>query len=196
MLTSSRRSFAADGRPRIEDYLERSPELRPELVRELLNTEIELRRKAGEDPNVDDYEKRFPEDLDIVLAELGEELPKTLDRESPDEQSLEEEPQPERIGRYEIRRRLGRGGFGIVYLAHDPQLNRPVAIKIPRRKRFKSAEQVAAFINEARTAANLKHASLVAVHDVQEEDGPALYRPRVHRGREPGAAGSGAATIL
>ena len=38
---------------------------------------------------------------------------------------------PEKIGRFEIRRRLGKGGFGVVYLAHDPGLDRLVAIKVP-----------------------------------------------------------------
>lgn len=81
------------------------------------------------------------------------------------------QPTPKKLGRYAIRRQLGRGGFGVVYLAHDTQLGRPVALKVPRRDRFRSAEQVASFIQEAQMAAKLDHPGLVAVYDVQEEAG-------------------------
>jgi serine/threonine protein kinase/formylglycine-generating enzyme required for sulfatase activity len=77
----------------------------------------------------------------------------------------------ERIGRYELLRVLGQGSFGIVYLAHDPQLDRKVALKVPKRNRFKTREQMQAVLDEARTAAKLKHPSLVSVHDVQEHEG-------------------------
>ena len=42
--------------------------------------------------------------------------------------------QQERIGRYRIEKVLGQGGFGLVYLAHDEQLHRPVAMKVPHAK--------------------------------------------------------------
>jgi len=83
---------------------------------------------------------------------------------------LDDDTPPQRIGRYEIQRELGRGGFGVVYLAHDPVVNRPVALKVPRRDRFKASEDVDRFIAEARSAGKLKHPSLVAVHDVQQHD--------------------------
>ncbi len=78
---------------------------------------------------------------------------------------------PQKLGRYVIQRLLGEGGFGVVYLAHDPQLYRVAALKIPMRERFTTVEQVASFIQEARTAAKLRHPGTVAVYDVQEEEG-------------------------
>ena len=42
------------------------------------------------------------------------------------------EPIPQRIGRYRVEKILGKGGFGLVYLAHDDQLQRPVALKLLR----------------------------------------------------------------
>ena len=73
------------------------------------------------------------------------------------------------IGRYKILRELGEGGFGRVFLAQDTQLQRKVAIKVPGQKRLTSARSIEAFLQEARTAAQLKHPGLVVVHDVQQD---------------------------
>lgn len=73
---------------------------------------------------------------------------------------------PERIGRYRIERVLGKGGFGLVYLAQDNQLSRPVAIKVPHRKLVDRPEDAGAYLTEARTVANLDHPHIVPVFDV------------------------------
>ncbi len=75
-----------------------------------------------------------------------------------------------RLGRYRIRSILGQGGFGAVYLAHDDELDREVAIKVPAKNRFESPEAVDAFIDEARKLAKLKHHGIVAVYDVGRGD--------------------------
>lgn len=75
-------------------------------------------------------------------------------------------PQPDRIGRYQIEKLLGKGGFGLVYLAYDDQLQRPVAIKVPHRHRVAMPEDAEAYLTEARTVANLDHPNIVPVHDV------------------------------
>jgi serine/threonine protein kinase len=79
---------------------------------------------------------------------------------------------PATIGRYRIIRRLGQGGFGTVYLAHDDELDRPVAIKVPNPERIEHPEDVEAYLNEARILARLDHPSIVPVYDVgRTEDG-------------------------
>ena len=73
---------------------------------------------------------------------------------------------PQRIGRYRIEKVLGEGGFGLVYLAQDEQLNRPVAVKVPHTKLISKSEDAEAYLSEARTVANLDHPGIVPVHDV------------------------------
>ena len=77
---------------------------------------------------------------------------------------------PTKIGRYTILGILGKGGFGQVYLAHDDDLNRPVAIKVPRPERVSQAEDVEAYLNEARIVASLDHPHIVPVYDVGRTD--------------------------
>src|SRR6516225_10312302 len=73
---------------------------------------------------------------------------------------------PQYIGRYRVERILGKGGFGLVYLAHDEQLNRPVAIKVPHARLVAEADDAEAYLTEARTVANLDHPHIVPVYDV------------------------------
>jgi serine/threonine protein kinase len=80
--------------------------------------------------------------------------------------SIPAESLPHHIGRYRVERVLGQGGFGLVYLAHDDQLQRLVAIKVPHPKRVERPEDAEAYLGEARTVANLDHPNVVPVHDV------------------------------
>jgi serine/threonine protein kinase/formylglycine-generating enzyme required for sulfatase activity len=73
---------------------------------------------------------------------------------------------PERIGRYRVERVLGKGGFGLVYLAHDDQLSRPVAVKVPHHELVRRLGDAEAYLTEARTVANLDHPHIVPVFDV------------------------------
>src|ERR1700733_6070548 len=80
--------------------------------------------------------------------------------------------EPTQIGRYRVIRILGEGGFGRVYLAHDDDLDRPVAIKVPHPARINRPEDVEAYLAEARMLARLEHPGIVPVHDVgRTEDG-------------------------
>jgi serine/threonine protein kinase/formylglycine-generating enzyme required for sulfatase activity len=73
---------------------------------------------------------------------------------------------PTKIGRYTILKRLGKGGFGEVFLAFDDDLDRSVAIKVPRPERVSSSEDIEAYLNEARIVASLDHPHIVPVYDV------------------------------
>jgi eukaryotic-like serine/threonine-protein kinase len=79
---------------------------------------------------------------------------------------------PSKIGRYTILGSLGQGGFGWVYRAHDDDLDRSVAIKVPKFERLTHPEDLEAFLIEAKVLANLDHPNIVPVFDVgRTEDG-------------------------
>jgi serine/threonine protein kinase/formylglycine-generating enzyme required for sulfatase activity len=71
-----------------------------------------------------------------------------------------------RIGRYQVKKTLGEGHYGRVYLALDTELEREVAIKVPHRARVPGAEDTVAYLSEARSLANLDHPHIVPVFDV------------------------------
>jgi serine/threonine protein kinase/formylglycine-generating enzyme required for sulfatase activity len=80
---------------------------------------------------------------------------------------------PQRIGRYRVERVLGEGGFGLVYLAYDDQLERFVAIKVPHRRLVSRPEDAEAYLTEARIVAKLDHPHIVQVFDAgSTEDYP------------------------
>jgi hypothetical protein len=88
---------------------------------------------------------------------------------SPPAPAAEEGPLPRPFGRYELRRVLGSGGMGRVYLAHDPRLDRLVALKMPNVVAVPGWRE--RFLAEARAAATLNHANVCPVHEVGEEGG-------------------------
>jgi hypothetical protein len=69
------------------------------------------------------------------------------------------------IAHYELRSRIGVGGFGTIWRAVDTKLDRVVAVKIPRGGQLEPRQQLQ-LINEARAAARLNHPNIVAVHEV------------------------------
>jgi len=71
-----------------------------------------------------------------------------------------------RIGKFRIERLVGRGGMGNVFLAFDEQLQRPVALKIPRVDTLENPQLLARFLKEARVAAQLNHPNLVKIYQV------------------------------
>ena len=98
------------------------------------------------------------------------------------------------LGPYAIRAELGHGGMGVVYTAHDPRLDRQVAIKIlpPDLTRDATAKQ--RFLQEAQAASALDHANICTIFEINETADGQLYlvmayyegetlKERIERGR-------------
>ena len=195
------RAWQAGQKPQIEGFLKRaSAEARPHLLRELIAQEVDLRQSSGEAPEPSEYHLRFSQfvtEVDQAFSLLDD--ARFNDRTRPhadqpvaastvsssedpsgapgdDYPDAQDPPQdsPKQIGRYQIQKRLGIGTFGCVYLAYDPQLQRAVALKVPRIDSIGSIEHRQVFLQEARNASRLSHPGLVAVYDVQQQ-GDILY---------------------
>jgi tetratricopeptide (TPR) repeat protein len=78
---------------------------------------------------------------------------------------------PQRIGRYRIVGRLGKGAMGVVYSAHDDVMGRPVAIKVMMADFEEDPETSARFYREARAAGQLVHRNIITIFDMGEDDG-------------------------
>src|SRR6266511_1671959 len=76
-----------------------------------------------------------------------------------------------KLGRYEVRSKLGEGGMGEVYLAEDAQLRRQVALKILPTDLAANQDRMRRFIQEAQSAAALNHPNIAHVYEIGESDG-------------------------
>jgi serine/threonine-protein kinase len=91
--------------------------------------------------------------------------------------------QPEKIGRYEIRSELGRGGMATVYRGYDPRFEREVAVKVlPPELLHADPQFRLRFEREAKIIAQLEHPSIVPVYDVGEENGQPYFVMRYMNG--------------
>jgi serine/threonine-protein kinase len=143
---------------------------------------------AGESPNRDELSARHPDLADELadyfaghdrLDELAEPLRNAVraapgstapsDQETMNYHPLVDDPQRERhnlFGDYELFAEVARGGMGVVYKARQVSLNRIVAVKMILSGRLAGEDDVRRFRAEAEAAANLRHANIVAIHEV------------------------------
>jgi serine/threonine protein kinase/tetratricopeptide (TPR) repeat protein len=159
-LTDLECRFKAGEAVRVESYLERYADLRtdPRAALNLIAAEYDWRRRNEPGLSVDEFLRRFPQ----YRADLSERLPGPHQKKS--------EPTPtstsQRVGQFELLEEVGRGAFGIVYRARDVELQRIVAVKVPRGDRGITPADAERFVREARNAAQLTHPGIVPVYEV------------------------------
>jgi hypothetical protein len=80
----------------------------------------------------------------------------------------------QKLGRFEIIREIGKGAMGVVYLAHDPKIDRRIAIKMVAMPEGVSPEEAREarhrFVREAQAAGKLQHPNIITIYDVVEEE--------------------------
>ncbi len=112
-----------------------------------------------------------------LLHEVFRAKPQTVPESSTIEPS---KPPPfERIGRFEIRNLIGRGAFGSVYLAHDPVLQRLVAIKVIHPHLMSDLSARRRVLREREVVAKLQHPNIVPVWEAGRATGPVVLGKRL-----------------
>ena len=176
-------SLKSGSRPAIEKWVSDAPsELRSKLFQELMAAEVEFRMSCGETPIFDEYGRRFPDFQQYIeqffsqlsLLRPSDSNNKTYDStvSFPRPGSVEHKPRKrevgETIGRYQLDKLVGQGGYGEVWRATDTVLKRTVALKLPLSHLDMSADFRSRFLREAQHVASLNFAGIVPVYDFGE----------------------------
>src|SRR5439155_17631409 len=128
--------------------------------------EFSARLNSGEQPDVEEYARLYPEAADLLRGILP-----TLEVLHPDEEDSEPDADPAAaptllrgcLGDFRIIREIGRGGMGIVYEAEQISLGRRVALKVLPFAAALDEKRLQRFKHEAQAAAHLHHTNIVPV---------------------------------
>jgi eukaryotic-like serine/threonine-protein kinase len=186
------RAWEEGRRPRIEDYLtgEDGP-ARPALLRELLAAELGHRCHLGESPEPADYLPRLAGDALGVKAAFEDARGEVKATAAAGGDATADYPPggarpapPSSVGpRFRVLRPHAEGGLGVVFLAHDAELNREVALKEIQPGLAARPESQARFLREAEITGGLEHPGIVPVYSLgRHPDGRPYYAMRLIRG--------------
>lgn len=166
----------------IETWLTKvPPPEQPVLFVELLGAELSFRQRSGRAVRAEDYIARFPnlkQEIESVFNSLlvkpqygsdDQTMDSTVDVVPGARPRVSELPNwlpGDYVGRYRLDKSLGHGAFGDVWKGFDPELRRPVAIKLPRKEVLRRQDLSQQFRDEARRAALLKDEGIVPVYDI------------------------------
>jgi predicted ATPase len=153
---------------RVEGYLTMFPELASDgaNVVELLVAEHQWRSRCRQPIEPGEYRHRFPELDDAISRRLAAESHST--RRTFSTAAPKTAASWPALAGYEIIEQLGRGGMGVVYKAHDAQLDRHVALKFLPAEYAGSDDRLSRFLHEARTASALNHPHICTIHALGE----------------------------
>jgi len=167
-------SWRVGRRVTTEDYVRRFPELGADddRVRRLLQHELRVRYRFGDRPGVATYRQRFPALFPTESAVAALERLVSVSEGS---------VIGDRLGRYRLEAELGRGGFGLVWLARDESLARTVALKQMHAHIAEREDTRRRFFGEARVAARLEHPGVVPIYELGDSaTGPFFAMKLVH----------------
>jgi WD40 repeat protein/serine/threonine protein kinase len=172
LLQGQRQRWQEGDRVLVETYLHEHPSLREKTdeLLELLYHEIVLREERGQSPSVEEYQRRFPEYAEEIRLyfEVHAALCPPGGPTAGGPPAAGGLPS---VRGYEVLEVLGRGGMGVVYKARQTALNRLVALKMMGAETRAGEEGRNRFLREAQAVARLKHAHIVQIHEVGEQDG-------------------------
>lgn len=168
----------------LEDYLQDFPDLI--INAELAAEEWLVRNRFGDRPSRSEYLRRF-ERLGVALLQQFQSLEPEMKGSVTTAASgaallpgtpLDWDPAPTAahdphlwLGRYQVARQLGKGSFGLVFLAKDPRLDRQVVIKLLHEEANAVSPDRQHLLREARLAGGMRHPGLVTIYDVVFEEG-------------------------
>ena len=158
-------SLGDDHPPQLETFVAKHDvEHADEIVHELIPIDVVYRQKSDSPPSREEYVGRFPNHKSLIQSLFSPSRVRGFIKDI-----------PTAIGRYKTLDHIDTGSFGTVLRARDDTLNRDVAIKLPHLDPGSSAEDLEAFVREARILAGLRHPNIVLVYDAGHDDEGACF---------------------